>query len=115
MPKIAAKISSTNDATQAMTTGLAAPSIVWQPGGTRAFNVYPAENLLQNACTDATVGMNGPFPVYLDLSLNSDAYTAGGDLNLGAATRFVCRPVVDSTYASPPRGCPSFCHCATPF
>lgn len=85
MPQIGAPLEATSPSTQAMATGIAAPSLVFQPGGTRAANTYVTEALLQQACTPAA-GMNGSFPIYVDLTLSSDAYAAGGALALGAST-----------------------------
>lgn len=82
MPNIAAAFESTNPSAQAVGCGIPAPAIVFQPGGTRAANVYTTEALLAQIVT-AAFGMNGPFPVYLDFTANSDAYTASGTLSFG--------------------------------
>jgi hypothetical protein len=81
-------IEATNPAAQALCAGIAAPAITFRPGGVRKANVYTTEPLLQQACT-AAAGMDGPFPVNIDLSLASDTYTAAGNLNLGASSALV--------------------------
>ncbi len=87
---IASPFSPSNPTGQAICAGVAAPSLVWQPGGTSGAlaNTFTTEALLQQACT-TTAGMAGSFPVYVDFSHHSDAYTAAGALSLGSATRLI--------------------------
>lgn len=82
MPNIAAPLAPTNAAAQAIGCGIPAPSIVFQPGGTTGGNIYATEALLAQII-QPSFGMNGQFPVYLDFTANSDAYTASANMSFG--------------------------------
>jgi hypothetical protein len=84
--KIASGFQSTSPSTQAVTLGLPADAITFQPSGTTAGGTYATLALLEQATRGAANGVRGPKTVACDFSSVANTFSMTGNRDLGSNT-----------------------------